>query len=48
MLIFMGLSEDDLLLVVDGAETEREAFMKSAPPGASQFLEAMFDRDDLY
>lgn len=44
---FAKLSEDDLELVVDGEETERNEFMKSAPVGADQFLNAMFDRGDL-
>lgn len=44
---FAGLSDDDLLLVVDGEETERNNFMRSAPAGADQFLNAMFDRGDL-
>lgn len=43
---FTGLSDDDLLLVVDGEETERAAFMKDAPAGADQLLQAMFDRAD--
>lgn len=43
---FAGLSDDDLLLVVDGEETERSEFMRSAPAGADQFLNAMFDRGD--
>lgn len=43
---FAGLSDDDLLLVVDGEETERSAFMKSAPSGADQLLNALFDRAD--
>lgn len=44
---FAGLSDDDLLLVVDGEESERDEFMRSAPAGADQFLNAMFDRGDL-
>lgn len=40
---FAGLSEDDLLLCVDGEDSEREAFMTNAPPGASAFLDAVFD-----
>lgn len=43
---FAKLSDDDLLLVVDGEETERDEFMKSAPEGANAFLNAMFDRGD--
>ena len=43
---FAGLSDDDLLLVVDGEETERNEFMKSAPDGADQFLNAVFGRGD--
>lgn len=45
---FASLSDGDLLLCVDGEETERQEFMKCAPAGADQFLNAMFDRGDLY
>lgn len=44
---FAGLSDDDLLLAVDGDEAERSEFMKAGPDGADQFLNAMFDRHDI-
>ena len=43
---FAGLPDDELLTAVDGEEGEREQLMASAPPGADQFLHAMFDRAD--
>ncbi|CAN1724463.1 conserved protein of unknown function [Hyphomicrobium sp. 1Nfss2.1] len=43
---FAGLTDDELLLVVDGEYDEAHAFMRSAPAGADAFLEAMFDRAD--
>jgi hypothetical protein len=43
---FAGLSDDDLITVVDGEENERNEFMRNAPAGADEFLNAMFDRPD--
>jgi hypothetical protein len=43
---FTKLTDDELLLVVDGEETECQEFMRAAPAGADAFLNAMFDRGD--
>lgn len=38
-----SLSEDDLLIVVDGEESEQQAILKTAPLGTDQLLNHIFE-----